>query len=266
MAIRHGLLALLSRGPRYGYQLRTEFESRTGSTWPLNIGQVYTTLGRLERDGLVVPAGAGRAGHALYAITEAGLARLRRVVRQPVDRADPPRNELAIKLAMAVGSPAVDVRAVIQAQRTTPCAPCRTTPGSRRRRWSHRQEPSSPTGRRGLAVGPRPADLPGRGRGALARPLRGRCSRPLPGAAKAPRPPLLADTKTPNAENPETHRTPKGAPRRDLRGADYRRPRAAVPDHSASRRVRPPDARDRPVGTTYHAHTPALRSAGGSTR
>ncbi|ALU94863.1 hypothetical protein WQO_16930 [Streptomyces globisporus C-1027] len=44
MSIRHGLLALLERGPRYGSQLRTEFESRTGSTWPLNVGQVYTTL------------------------------------------------------------------------------------------------------------------------------------------------------------------------------------------------------------------------------
>ncbi|MDH4147522.1 MAG: PadR family transcriptional regulator, partial [Acidimicrobiia bacterium] len=55
MSIRHGLLALLSEGPKYGAQLRTEFEERTGATWPLNVGQVYTTLSRLERDGLVVP-------------------------------------------------------------------------------------------------------------------------------------------------------------------------------------------------------------------
>ncbi|MFH7597682.1 helix-turn-helix transcriptional regulator, partial [Streptomyces racemochromogenes] len=59
MSIRHGLLALLERGPRYGSQLRTEFESRTGSTWPLNVGQVYTTLARLERDGLVAGGGGG---------------------------------------------------------------------------------------------------------------------------------------------------------------------------------------------------------------
>jgi DNA-binding PadR family transcriptional regulator len=117
MSIRHGLLALLERGPRYGYQLRTEFESRTGSTWPLNVGQVYTTLSRLERDGLVVPAGEDEGGHALYAITEGGRAELRDWFASPVDRANPPRNELAIKLAMAVGSPEVDVRAVIQAQR-----------------------------------------------------------------------------------------------------------------------------------------------------
>src|SRR3954451_11057498 len=95
MSIRHGLLALLERGPRYGYQLRTEFESRTGSTWPLNVGQVYTTVARLERDGLVVPAGEDEAGHALYAITEDGRDELKHWFASPVDRASPPRNELA---------------------------------------------------------------------------------------------------------------------------------------------------------------------------
>ncbi|CAL9488750.1 hypothetical protein SUDANB120_03209 [Streptomyces sp. enrichment culture] len=117
MSIRHGLLALLDDGPRYGSRLRTEFESRTGSTWPLNVGQVYTTLARLERDGLVAPGGEDPAGHTLYAITEAGRAELRLWYERPVDRTSPPRDELAIKLAMAVGSPGVDIRAVIQAQR-----------------------------------------------------------------------------------------------------------------------------------------------------
>ncbi|HEY0692544.1 MAG TPA: helix-turn-helix transcriptional regulator, partial [Kribbella sp.] len=56
MSIKHGLLALLRAEPKYGYQLRGEFEAATGSTWPLNIGQVYTTLTRLERDGLVQAA------------------------------------------------------------------------------------------------------------------------------------------------------------------------------------------------------------------
>jgi len=52
MSIRHSLLALLQDRPRYGYQLRIEFEDRTGSSWPLNIGQVYHTLDRLELHGL----------------------------------------------------------------------------------------------------------------------------------------------------------------------------------------------------------------------
>ncbi|MFE5712452.1 PadR family transcriptional regulator [Streptomyces sp. NPDC056501] len=117
MSIRHGLLALLERGPRYGSQLRTEFESRTGSTWPLNVGQVYTTLNRLERDGMVAQGGQDEAGHALYAITDAGLAELRTWFEKPVDRTSPARDELAIKLAMAVGAPCVDIRDVIQSQR-----------------------------------------------------------------------------------------------------------------------------------------------------
>ncbi|MFD9211972.1 PadR family transcriptional regulator [Streptomyces sp. NPDC059544] len=117
MSIRHGLLALLEHGPRYGSQLRTEFESRTGATWPLNVGQVYTTLNRLERDGMVVQDGEDEAGHTLYAITDTGRDELRAWFGRPVDRTSPARDELAIKLAMAVGAPAVDIRDVIQSQR-----------------------------------------------------------------------------------------------------------------------------------------------------
>jgi DNA-binding PadR family transcriptional regulator len=117
MSIRHGLLALLEHGPRYGSQLRSEFESRTGSTWPLNVGQVYTTLNRLERDGMVAQDGEDEAGHTLYGITDAGRDELRAWFERPVDRTSPARDELAIKLAMAVGAPAVDIRDVIQSQR-----------------------------------------------------------------------------------------------------------------------------------------------------
>ncbi|MEY9963211.1 DNA-binding PadR family transcriptional regulator [Streptacidiphilus sp. MAP12-16] len=117
MSIRHGLLALLDQGPRYGYQLRTEFEARTGATWPLNVGQVYTTLGRLERDGLVQPSGEDDEGHVFYAITGTGREELRNWFGTPVRRDNPPRDELAIKLAMAVTVPGVDVGAVVQHQR-----------------------------------------------------------------------------------------------------------------------------------------------------
>ncbi|MCX4882153.1 PadR family transcriptional regulator [Streptomyces sp. NBC_00847] len=118
MSIRHGLLALLEHGPRYGSRLRTEFEARTGGTWPLNIGQVYTTLGRLERDGLVVQDGEDEAGRVLYALTQAGRAELGAWFARPVERAGgPPRDELAIKLVLAVGAPDVDVRKVVEAQR-----------------------------------------------------------------------------------------------------------------------------------------------------
>jgi len=123
MSIRHSLLALLEEGPRYGYQLRSEFEARTGATWPLNVGQVYTTLGRLERDGMVEPvreAGVGADGdrQVFYRATDEGRAEVARWFERPVERSTPQRDELAIKLALAVTVPGVDVARVIQAQRT----------------------------------------------------------------------------------------------------------------------------------------------------
>jgi DNA-binding PadR family transcriptional regulator len=119
MPIRHGLLALLQRGPMYGYQLRAEFEESTGATWPLNIGQVYTTLARLERDGYVEPDPDtdGGDGRSTYRLTDSGREELGAWFATPLARQGRPRDELAIKLAMALTTPGVDVRAVIQAQR-----------------------------------------------------------------------------------------------------------------------------------------------------
>jgi DNA-binding PadR family transcriptional regulator len=117
--VRNGLLALLLRGPMYGYQLRAEFEASTGTTWPLNVGQVYTTLARLERDGLVAALGdADAEGRVTYALTDAGREEVARWFATPVARQSRPRDELAIKLAMALTTPGVDVQRVVQAQRT----------------------------------------------------------------------------------------------------------------------------------------------------
>jgi DNA-binding PadR family transcriptional regulator len=118
MSIKHGLLALLERGPMHGYQLRTAFEESTGGTWPLNIGQVYTTLSRLERDRLIRPLPKGEEGRRPYEVTDAGRADLASWFATPVSRTDRPRDELAIKLALALTTPGVDVRAVVQAQRS----------------------------------------------------------------------------------------------------------------------------------------------------
>jgi len=125
MSVRQALLALLEQGPMYGYQLRAEFEQRTGSTWPLNIGQVYTTLTRLERDGLVEGTGADDedSSHgAIYRVTPAGRDEVSAWFTTPVARTQPPRDELAIKLAIAVTVPGVDVGAVIQQQRSATMA------------------------------------------------------------------------------------------------------------------------------------------------
>jgi len=126
MSIRQAMLALLEQGPMYGYQLRAEFEQRTGATWPLNVGQVYSTLSRLERDGLVEVVESGDShgdrGHVRYRATEAGRGEVSAWWSTPVPRTQPPRDELAIKLAIAVTLPGLDVAAIIQRQRTATIA------------------------------------------------------------------------------------------------------------------------------------------------
>ncbi len=119
MSVRSGLMALLAEGEKYGAQLRSEFEGRTGGTWPLNVGQVYTTLDRLVRDGLVEQVGdADPDGRIAYRLTPAGRLELDSWWDTPVDRTNTPRDELTIKLALAVTAPGVDVRRVVQTQRT----------------------------------------------------------------------------------------------------------------------------------------------------
>ena len=118
MSVRHALLALLSEGPKYGLQLREEFEARTGEVWPLNVGQVYTTLQRLERDGLVESGDTEATGPQKgFQITEAGQAELAEWLHTPPDLASPPRDELVMKVLVAVRLPGTDVREVIQAHR-----------------------------------------------------------------------------------------------------------------------------------------------------
>src|ERR1700741_726657 len=120
MRVPHALLALLSEGPKYGLQLRQEFEANTGQVWPLNVGQVYTTLQRLWRDRLVTAAdpepGAPGPPKA-YRITEPGSAELAQWLRVPPDLSTPPRDDLVMKVLIAVRVPGTDVSEVIQAHR-----------------------------------------------------------------------------------------------------------------------------------------------------
>jgi DNA-binding PadR family transcriptional regulator len=118
VSVRHSLLALLSEGPKYGLQLREEFEARTGEVWPLNVGQVYTTLQRLERDGLVESDDDAEPGpQKSFRITATGTDELAGWLRTPPDLASPPRDELVIKVLIAVRLPGVDVHEVIQTHR-----------------------------------------------------------------------------------------------------------------------------------------------------
>jgi DNA-binding PadR family transcriptional regulator len=118
MSVRHALLALLSEGPKYGLQLRQEFEARTGEVWPLNVGQVYTTLQRLERDGFIESDDTGDDGPQKgFRITAAGEVELTDWLRTPPDMTSPPRDELVIKVLVALRVPGIDVRELVQTHR-----------------------------------------------------------------------------------------------------------------------------------------------------
>jgi DNA-binding PadR family transcriptional regulator len=100
VTVRNGLLALLGDDPTYGFQLKTLFEAVTANTWELNVGQVYTTLERLERDGLVevqVDDGQKR-----YQLTSAGEDALEVWWGSVPGDEPPPRDELLLKVMMAL--------------------------------------------------------------------------------------------------------------------------------------------------------------------
>jgi DNA-binding PadR family transcriptional regulator len=126
MSVPHVLLALLAEGPKYGLQLREEFEAGTGEVWPLNVGQVYKTLGRLERDGLAESDDAGpdgrektgeKTGQKRFRITPRGAEALAAWLRTPPDLTSPPRDELVMKVLVAARVPGTDAHEVIQAHR-----------------------------------------------------------------------------------------------------------------------------------------------------
>ena len=122
LSVPHALLALLSERPKYGLRLQAEFQTRTGEVWPLNVGQVYTTLQRLERDGLVEADDEGDDGgrsqkQKRYRITPAGAHDLAEWLRTPPDLVPPPRDELVIKVLVALEVPEIDVHEVLQVHR-----------------------------------------------------------------------------------------------------------------------------------------------------
>ena len=117
MSMRHALLGLLSDGPSYGWKLRQDFEARTGEVWPVN-GQVYTTLQRLERDGLIESdEESGDGAQRRFQLTGGGREELARWLQTPPDLSTPQREDLVIKVMIALGLTGLDVRDLLQVHR-----------------------------------------------------------------------------------------------------------------------------------------------------
>lgn len=120
MSVRAAMLALLSAGEATTYQLRRTFDEATGQVHVLNIGQVSSTLARLERDSCIVrdTSASEDLTAGLWHLTDAGRAELDQWWMNTVERGRPDRHELVLKLSLAVAVPGVDVIALVQRQRT----------------------------------------------------------------------------------------------------------------------------------------------------
>jgi DNA-binding PadR family transcriptional regulator len=119
MSVRHGLLALLASGPSHGYDLKLRYEASTGGTRWVNGGQIYTTLRRLERDGLIetMAEASSEDEKTVYRLTDRGCTELHAWFATPVEGGDGSRDELLVKVALSFDTPHIDARAVLRTQR-----------------------------------------------------------------------------------------------------------------------------------------------------
>lgn len=118
MSVKHSILALLYEKPRHGYEIKTEFDELVQNMWPLNAGQVYTTLDRLERDELVISPGHDKKDRKLYTITETGKEELWKWLQKPVGRSLL-KDEFYFKYLCAGYVNYEDKKNMIQAQKQT---------------------------------------------------------------------------------------------------------------------------------------------------
>lgn len=101
MSLKYGVLGLLAEQPLHGYEVKTRYEALFGGTWELNIGQVYTTLQRLERDGLVDAVGErGDRGKQRYGLTDAGKVVFQQWLQDPEDEPQQLRQDIYLKLLL----------------------------------------------------------------------------------------------------------------------------------------------------------------------
>lgn len=116
MAVRDALLALLTAGPAYGFQLHGSLETRTGGRRQVNVGQTYATLERLGKQRLIEPAGVTDDGLPLYRLTTQGAA----AATAWFDGADAPGSdpldETVDRVLIALSLPDVDGLAVARAE------------------------------------------------------------------------------------------------------------------------------------------------------
>ncbi|MET4780076.1 PadR family transcriptional regulator [Glaciihabitans sp. UYNi722] len=114
MSVRDGLLAILTLGPAYGLQLHSELASRAPHRKPVNVGQIYGTLERLAKQGLIEPAGLTDDALPLYRLTEAGKNEATGWMSEPVIDALPEWTEMLDQVLVASSIDPVSAKRVAQ--------------------------------------------------------------------------------------------------------------------------------------------------------
>jgi DNA-binding PadR family transcriptional regulator len=118
--LRLPLLALLAKGPAHGYELKLALEKLLGAAYPQpNVGQIYVTLNRLEKSGLIRGedvAQSSRPNKRIYELTEAGHEAVRAWFEEPTDEPRV-RDEFFMKLALAPETGVADQISLINRQR-----------------------------------------------------------------------------------------------------------------------------------------------------
>jgi DNA-binding PadR family transcriptional regulator len=102
--VQYAILGLLSARAdgAHGYQLKPQLDALYGDFWTINYSQLYRTLDRLERAGLVEctehPQGR-RPSRKVYRLTQNGRQRFDRwLLLPPSDEPRTLRDELSVKL------------------------------------------------------------------------------------------------------------------------------------------------------------------------
>src|SRR5215207_3795636 len=117
MAVRDALLALLTAGPAYGFQLHGGLAARTGGRRDINVGQTYSTLERLSKQRLLEPAGSTDDGLPLHRLTTAGVSAAEAWLEGADAAGSDPWDETVDRVLIARSLPDCDADAVVAAER-----------------------------------------------------------------------------------------------------------------------------------------------------
>jgi len=136
VSVRSSLLAILTMGPAYGFQLHGELGARTAGRRNVNVGQIYGTLERLVTQGSVESAGSTPDGLPLYRLTAAGESEATAWLHDTLSAPGEDWTEMLERVLIASSLPHVDVTAIVHGYQAV---------------WTQRSEPAGTTGQAALS-------------------------------------------------------------------------------------------------------------------